>query len=53
MDLVALSLVSWIVMMAGWFGGLDVSVCGLDSEMLRGEEFHVMIRVLWLVFVIS
>lgn len=41
-DFVAISLVSQIVMMAGWFDRLDVSVCRLGSDILRDVEFPVI-----------
>lgn len=42
MDLMVVSLVSWIVMMAGWPEGVVNSVYRLGRVVLREEAFQVM-----------
>lgn len=52
-DLVAVSLVSWIVIIAGLFGMFVMSCWRLDSAVFSDDAFQEMICVLWLVLIMG
>jgi hypothetical protein len=44
-DLFAVSLVSWMWMIAMWFGESFIKLCRLGRAVLRDEAFHVIMFV--------